>query len=149
MWIVLAVGGLLLTCVVGGIVMAMIGNAAINAIPTDSQAAAASTRATQPEASNLHRLQVEHPAGKFIVRGKCKLTTDFFFSGKQATHYSVMLHQYKPDALFWCYIARESDDGKRLVKLLGDGDDRMLTLECEFDKVSTDHATMHRVLQWE
>lgn len=100
------------------------------------------SRAVETEAAKqnvgvkLKGAQIERTKGPFIVRGECSLTTyfNYDFSGLDETHFSVSLTQYSPFANFHAYIPRDSDDGRKLAALLGNGQERDMTLECEFGK---------------
>ena len=104
-----------------------------------------------PEENNLKGLQVERPAGPFIVRGKCSLET--YYDGKyrsaKDTHYCVHLSQSDPYVAVRCYILRATEDGRKLFQILSKTSFQLMTLECEFAGKEDDVVTLLRVVKWD
>jgi HEAT repeat protein len=101
-----------------------------------------------PESRNLKGIQVSRPAGSFVIRGECEMTTDFYYEFRDAkeTHYSMRLTQHTPFATTHCYVPRDSDTGKQLFQVLGKGEKAILTLECEFVGGHTDIMRIVRLV---
>jgi hypothetical protein len=103
------------------------------------------------EARNLKSLQFQNPRTPFTVRGECRLTTfyNWEFLKVRNTLYSVELTQPEPHATVHCYISKDSDDGKRVFQLQGNGEVKELTPECQFGENSVSVTKLIRVVRWE
>jgi HEAT repeat protein len=105
--------------------------------------------AEEPEGTNLKSVQLQRTKGPFMIRGQCELTTYFNFDFRDAenTHYSIELRQKNPSANIHCYVRRDSEDGKKIFELLGKGEIKLLTLECEFVGTEVSVAKVNRLVQ--
>ncbi len=103
-----------------------------------------------PESSNLSSIQTDKPSAPFTVRGECEMAAIFTadFKAAKNTHVCVRLRQGNPFASILCYAARDSEEGKRLTQLFGNGERRVMTVECELGHESTKVAKLIRIVEF-